>query len=161
VRWKRFVTPLTIGFGAVVFLSGLLMFVGVKTASIHAVHEYIGALFVIIVALHLIVHKNASLGYFQKTHSIVVIAASVAICAVFLAAIPEKRGGGNAWKALAERAIDAPIAETAQLFDLTEETLRDRLAEGGISISNAEESLGAIARKHNLSPDAVIEKMMR
>ncbi|MDR2151813.1 MAG: hypothetical protein LBO72_03235 [Helicobacteraceae bacterium] len=158
MRLKKFATQLTIGFGFVVFVSGLLMFFGVKTRPIHGVHEYIGLLFTAIIALHLIDHKRAAIGYFKKWRDLALIAASIALSAAFFAVASEK-GGENAMKTIAEKTLDAPLAVSARLFDLSAESAVQRLSNGGISVLNAQESLRSIAEKNNLRPDLIIEKL--
>jgi hypothetical protein len=161
MRLNSFVTPLTIGLGAVVFISGFLMFFGVKTRPIHGVHEYIGALFALIVVLHLIDHKKSAAGYFKKRRSIALIAASAAFSAVFFAAVPEAGGGENAAKTIMEKTLDAPLGAAARLFNLSEENAIERLAGGGVSVSGAEESLRSIAAKNGVRPELIVEKLAR
>jgi hypothetical protein len=160
MRWNRFVTPLTIGFGTIAVASGAFMFFGVKTAPIHVIHEWLGMLFVMIVALHLADHKKATLGYFKKPFAVAVIAATIALGSALYALVPQKSGGEGA-KELVEKVANAPIAVSARLFGLSPEEAIKRLAENGVAVSSADGSLGAIANKNGVRLDLVFEKLSR
>jgi uncharacterized membrane protein (UPF0136 family) len=161
MRLNSFVTPLTIGLCAVVFLTGVLMFFHIESRPIKGIHEYFGLVMVATIALHLINHKKATIGYFKKSSSLGLIAAIIVVSGVFYAIVPEKGGGDDAQKEVIERTLSAPVSLVANLFELTSDQAIEKLAASGVKVSNANETLSAIARNNRVKPDKLIEALIR
>lgn len=146
---RRYATPLSVVAFAVIGITGLMMFFGVRSRQLNHLHEWFGLAFVLIGLLH--VFRNAkSFGImFRQKRSKVVIAVTGIISAVFLAGAIQASmtAGPNPRRVQAmvtQRLADAPLDKLAPALGLSDEAAIARLQGVGIQAAPAQ-SLNQVA----------------
>ncbi len=80
---KNWISPF-VGFSFfIVSMTGLLMFMHVRSHAISRLHEWIGILFMITATFHLIVNRRVFLSHFRKKDGAVALAAVLLFAIIF------------------------------------------------------------------------------
>ncbi|MDR2904468.1 MAG: hypothetical protein LBU73_00715 [Helicobacteraceae bacterium] len=157
MKLNKFSTALTIAVFAVVGLSGLAMFLGIKNAPLHLMHEYIGVAMIAVVALHLVNHAKSTIAHFGKPVTHVALAAMIAVGAAFFIFVPSN--GVNGAKEISSRAQRAPVSDLAPLFNVTSDEFVAKLSAKGYA-ANANQSLSEIAKANNTNANFLITAIL-
>lgn len=91
-------TGATIASFAIIALSGVGMFFGVKFGWIKSIHEYIGLVMVVAALLHIFVNLKATLGYFKGAKGVVISACIVILLGIWGYSTTLPRDAGVMWK---------------------------------------------------------------
>lgn len=145
--WKRsFITPITTASFVVVALTGILMLVDVKNATIKELHELVSVLFVVAAGLHLILNWNCFVTYLRKPLTILLAVAVAALVALMFTG--NGSGGRPPVMAVLGRIAAAPLAQTASFLGVSVEESLTRLKEQGLQVSGESESIADIAKNN-------------
>ncbi len=158
---RSFVTPLVTATFAIVGLSGVLMLLHVKNATVKESHELVGLLFVIAAAVHLALNWSCFLTYLRKpltiTLGVVVIALVVLMFAGSQGGIP---GGPHAMMEIARRVETASLAQAAPVFGVNVEESLTLLREQGLRVESQDDRIADIARNNGKNAAEILSLLM-
>lgn len=80
---QKFETPIALWSFLIVGLSGVLMFVNIKTKSLVLIHEYVGLILILGIFLHSVANLKPFKSYFTKEKGVVFGTVFTAICVIF------------------------------------------------------------------------------
>lgn len=142
---RAWATPLTIGVFAIMSVTGILMFFHLNTGFNKPVHEWAGLVMVAGVMLHVVVNWRAFQNYFVSgLLGPSIIGLGFIVLALSFLPASGQRGGGSP-PVLAMNAIAAaPISAVASLTGKSVEQVIKDLAKAGITLPNADASIGSV-----------------
>ena len=151
---RKWSTPVIIGSGVFVAVSGVLMFAGVHN-PIELAHEWIGLLFATGIVFHVLNHWSAFKNYFSQRMALSVVGAVVLITSGFIT-VSAMQVEGNPMRRAIHRIEASPVVEVAPLLDETAQSLVARLQAVGLQVKGSEETIEQIARANGSDPHAVM-----
>ncbi|MEJ2406376.1 MAG: DUF4405 domain-containing protein [Candidatus Thiodiazotropha sp.] len=153
LQTRSWSTPVTIGAGLFVAVSGVMMFWGVHD-PVEQAHEWIGLLFAGVILLHILNHWPLFKRYFSQRRALGVMGLVLITVLGFIGA-SATREGGNPMMKLIHSIESSPLSEVAPLVDQDVATLVAGLQSAGYSVSSEDSSLGQIARDNGTEPRAL------
>lgn len=149
---RNYATPLSLVTFAAVAVTGIVLLLGLHSRLLMEVHEWIGVVFVAMLALHLVRNWRGLQMMLAAPRSKIAIGATGAIAAfLILASLPFGGGGDHHGfhgpQQVVYRLADAPIAKMAPALGLTSEQAIMRLQKAGVPVEGAHQSLNDIAAK--------------
>lgn len=124
-------------------VTGILMFFHLGVGAVKLAHEWLGWLFVIGVAAHLVVNRRPLLGYFRKPVGVGIIATVFLLGALplFLAGGPPRHPFMEAMKALEQSSLGL----VAQVVKRSPQSVMDGLKARGFHIRHEAQTIADIA----------------
>jgi hypothetical protein len=154
INTRQWSTPVIIGSGLFVSISGVLMFAGVHN-PVELAHEWLGLLFATGIVLHVLNHWSAFKKYFSQRVALSVVGAVVFLTSGFIA-VSATQDGGNPMKNAVHRIEASPIVEVAPLLDEPVQSLVFRLQASGLKVDSSEKTIKEIARESGSDPHTVM-----
>jgi len=149
---RRHITQATIAASLVVGVSGVLLFFDLAKQQVHALHEWLGMLFVLIALLHVVRHRGIFAGMLHQRRQHVLFALAGAAVLGFVVANSGGRDG-NPIHALADRALAAPLTRLAPVVGIETGDAQRRLAAIGITADDPDsQSLVSLATAAHTDP---------
>ncbi len=146
-------TPVTIGAGLFVAVSGVMMFWGVHD-PVERAHEWIGLLFAGVILLHILNHWKLFKRYFSQRLALGVMGL-VLITVLGFVGTSVTREGGNPMMKVIHSIESSPLSEVAPLVDRDAGALVTGLQAAGYTVSGTDATLGQIARDNGTEPRAL------
>jgi len=157
---RRHITQATIAVSLVVGISGVLLFFNLAKVQVHALHEWLGMLFVLIAVLHVVRHRAIFASMLRQPRQYVLLGLAGATMLAFVVA-SGGREGGNPIHGLADRAFAAPLTQLAPVVGLETEEAQRRLAAGGIVVDDpASQSLKSLAATSHTDPRRLLALLL-
>ena len=160
-NWKTrpWSTPLTIGAGIFVALTGLIMFFAVEDPFKFA-HELAGIAFSLAIALHVLSHWRSFWGYFRQRRALGIVAGAWVLGAglVTASAVLDM---GEPDALVVARIETAPLPAVAAVLGLDVEELAGRLTAGGFPVTDRNASIQGIAEEHAADTDDLLNLAFR
>lgn len=152
-------TPLTIGAGMFVAITGLLMCF-VTERPFKFAHELLSTGFAVAIVFHVLSHWRSFKRYFfrRSAVSVVVLAWSIGIGLVVTSAILNT---GEAEEIIVARMDNTPIALLAPIVGMEVGELLDRLGDDGFAVRDPEMSVRQLADQHGAETDDVLLSVFR
>lgn len=147
--WRRsFITPITTASFVLVALTGILMLVDVKSATIKELHEMVSILFVVVVGVHLALNWSCFASYLRKPLTIVLgVVVVVLVVLVFTGGGGGSHGGRSPMEIFA-RIETASLARVAPVLGISAEESVALLKAKGLQLSSENESIGDVAKNN-------------
>jgi hypothetical protein len=146
--WKRsIITPITTASFVIVALTGVLMLVDVKSATIKEFHEMVSIVFVVAAAAHLVVNWGSFACYLRKPLTILLGVVVVALVALLFTG----NGGGSRGRSPMEifaRMEGASLAQVAPVLGVSAGESVAFLKAQGFQVSGESQSIGDIAKNN-------------
>ncbi|MET0029693.1 MAG: DUF4405 domain-containing protein [Candidatus Thiodiazotropha sp.] len=146
-------TPIMIGAGLFVAVSGVMMFWGVHD-PVEQAHEWIGLMFAGVILLHILNHWQVFKRYFSQRLALGVMGV-VMLAVVGFIGVSASEEGGNPMMQVIHSIEASPLSEVAPLVDRDAGELVSGLQAAGYSVSGPDASLGQIARDNGAEPRAL------
>ena len=154
IPMRAWATPLTIGAFALMAVTGILMFFGVRGGLISEVHEWFSWLFLAGAVAHLVVNYRPLTLHLKSRWGRI----SPAACAVVLAVavLPLGIRTNHQLHALIEQAVvDAPLSTLASLANVAPQDLETRLKAHGV-VATLHQSAREISEQNRVNEREVI-----
>jgi len=159
--WKRSsITPVTTASFVIVALTGILMLVDVKSATIKELHEMVSILFVVAAGVHLAVNWSCFASYLRKPLTIVLaVVVAVLVVLMFTGSGGGSHGGRSPMEIFA-RIEAASLAQAAPVLGISVEESVALLKAKGLQVSNESQSIAEIARNSDKPAMEVISSLL-
>ena len=141
-------TPLAIAFFVMMALSGVMLFFKLGANFVKSMHEWLGLVFILAVALHVLRNTKPFLGYLRLSNFWWIAGLTLATAAAFvvpsaLRATPVNKAGVNV---LTARAQKATLPDLAALLGTTGPALATALQAKGLTVPHERASLEEVAK---------------
>jgi hypothetical protein len=152
---RKWSTPLIIGSGLIVALSGVLMFFGVHN-PIEMAHEWVGLLFAAAIGLHVLNHWGGFKKYFSQPMalSLVGLVALVSSTFIFLSMTD---AGGSPMMNIVRSIESSPVEEVAPLLNESAKSVVLRMQAAGLNVDNSSSTIVEIAKANDREPRALMK----
>lgn len=156
---RRWATPVTMGAGIFVVITGLLMFF-VTESPFKFAHELVGIGFSVAVVLHVLTHWRSFSNYFVQRRAVGVLALawSAGIGLVMASAI---LGTGEPEELILERIDRAPVGVLAPAIGMDVSELIERLGNDGIVVDDPGMSIRQLAVRYGVETDDVLLSVLQ
>ena len=154
INTRKWSTPIIIGSGLFVAISGVLMFFGIRH-PLEQAHELIGIVFAISIILHVLNHWQPFRSYFNQRYALSIIA-GVMLVTLSLVVVSLGQGGGTMMNII-HRVEGAPLTELAPILDQNVEALLTQFEASGFVVDDTEKSIVDIASSNNVEPKALMQ----
>lgn len=154
INTRKWSTPMIIGAGLFVSLSGVLMFLHVE-GPLELAHEWIGLVFAFGIVLHVLNHWISFKSYFHQRRPLTIIALVVVATTTFIITSATQEGG-NLMKNIVHSVEGAPLTEVAPLLDQNVESIVNKFETAGFMVQGPEGSIAEIAATNGVEPKALI-----
>ncbi|MEJ2621147.1 MAG: DUF4405 domain-containing protein [Candidatus Thiodiazotropha sp.] len=152
---RKWSTPLVIGSGLIVALSGVLMFFGVHN-PIEMAHEWVGLLFVVAIGLHVLTHWGGFKRYFFQPIALSLVGSVALVSSAFIFLSLSDAGGSPMMNIL--RSIESSsVEEVARLLNEPAHSVVLRLQAEGLSVDNSDRTIVEIAKANDREPRALMK----
>lgn len=140
---RKWSTPVIIGTGVFVSVSGIMMFFGVHN-PIELAHEWIGLLFAFAIFFHAANHWPTFRKYFSQRVAIGILSViTITISGFIFASLTQD--GGNVLMNVIHSIESSPLSEVSLLLNSSPENVIANLELSGFSVSGIEQTLHEIA----------------
>ena len=156
---RRWSTPLTMGAGLFVVMTGLLMFF-VTEQPFKFAHELVGIGFSAAVALHVLSHWRSFANYFSQRGAVRVLALAWSM-GVGLVAASMLLGTGDAEELIVERMDAVPLEVLAPVAGIDVSELVDRLGAEGLVVDDPGMSVRQLAERNDTEADDILVSVFR
>ncbi|MEJ2610342.1 MAG: DUF4405 domain-containing protein [Candidatus Thiodiazotropha sp.] len=150
INTKKWSTPVTIGAGLFVTISGTMMFFGVHR-PIELAHEWIGLLFAVAILFHILNHWNSFQKYFSQRMALGLVGVIVLVTGSLIAVSATKEGG-DVKMAMIHSFEGSPLTEVAPLLDVSAESIVSRFEAAGFEVRGTEQTIEKIAAVNGTEP---------
>ncbi|MCU7929783.1 MAG: hypothetical protein KZQ90_03205 [Candidatus Thiodiazotropha sp. (ex Codakia rugifera)] len=146
---RKWSTPIIIGTGTFVSLSGVLMFLGVHN-PLELAHEWIGMAFAAAIFLHILNHWRPFKSYFSQRLTLNIVGAVVLATSAFIAT-SMTQSGGNPMMSMINSYESSPLTEVAPLLDEDAGGIVAKFEAAGFTVENPNLSIAQIAAANDAS----------
>ncbi|MEW8127011.1 MAG: DUF4405 domain-containing protein [Candidatus Thiodiazotropha endolucinida] len=154
INTRKWSTPVIIGTGIFVTISGVLMFLGVHN-PIEQAHEWLGLAFAFAIVLHILNHWPAFKNYFTQRQAVTIVGAVAIMTSVFIGSSMTQTGS-NPMMSMIQSYESAPLTEVAPLLDEPADSVMARFEAAGFSVGDTDMSIAQIAATNGADPKALI-----
>ena len=154
INTRKWSTPVTIGAGLFVTLSGVMMFWGIHN-PVQLAHEWIGLLFAAAVLLHILNHWRSFKNYFSQRMALAVVAAVVLVTSSFIVFSATQEGGGVLMN-MVHSFEASPLEEVAPLLDESPASILSRFEAAGFEVEGPEATITEIAEANDTEPRSLV-----
>ena len=156
---RRWSTPLTMGAGLFVVITGLIMFF-VTEQPFKFAHELVGIGFSAAVALHVLSHWRSFSNYFGQRAPVRVLAL-VWSMGIGLVAASILLNTGEAEELILEKTVSVPLNVLAPVAGLDVTELVDRLGAEGLAVDDPGMSIRQLAERYDAEADDILVSLLR
>ena len=156
---RRWSTPVTIGTGIFVAITGLFMFF-IAENPVKFAHELVGITFSVAIVLHISSNWRPFKRYFSQRGAVSIIALAwlIGISLVTTSALLDK---GEPEERIVDQIEQAPITLLAPIVGMEVRELVDRLGDDGFVVDNPEMSIEQLAHHHDADTDDILLSVFR
>ena len=154
---RNYATPLSFVAFLAAGVTGLMLFLGIRTAGLGDLHEWIGVIFLVAMILHFARNWRGVLVMLSPARAKTIVAGlgAVVIALVAFQGLSGDSGGhgrghGGGMHQVMSRLASAPIGKLAPALGVTSDQAIARLKSGGVTVAGPEQSLADIAGKQNV-----------
>lgn len=153
INIRGFSTPLIIGAGIFVALTGLIMFF-ITTDPFRFAHELVGLCFAVAIVLHILSNWRPFKRYFAQ-RAVMIIAAAWVI-GIVLVSISAFREAADAEEVVFERIEQTSIQLLAPVVGMEVNELLEHLKVNGYGVERPEMSVEQVAERYNADTEAIL-----
>jgi hypothetical protein len=155
INTRKWSTPMIIGAGLFVSVTGVLMLMGIHN-PIQFAHEWVGLVFVIAILLHVLNHWSAFKNYFSQPLALSLLGLVAMVSSTFVFVSSTQGDAGPMMKMV--HSIEASsITEVAPLLDETAQNVVLKMQAAGFRVEGIESSIKEIATVNGSEPRALIK----
>ena len=152
----KLITPLTMGSGLFVVISGLYMFF-IDKGLFEDPHEIFGIVFAVAIILHVIKHMKPTQKYLKKPASLAVIIGLIGISGAMTSLNYFNQDTDFSPNQVYQTLEQAPLTDLAAIVQLSPQDLSRIIQEAGYQIPDNPQSLAHIADKNQISPFSLMK----
>jgi hypothetical protein len=157
---RSLITPITTASFVIVALTGILMLVDVKSATIKELHELISVLFVVAAGVHLALNWSCFATYVRKPLTVLLgVVVVVLVVFMFTGSGGGSRGGRSPMEIFG-RIEAASLAQVAPVLGVSVEESVALLKTKGLQVSNENESIADIAKNNDKHAMEIISSLL-
>ena len=151
---QKFATPIALWSFLVVGLSGVLMFIDLKTKNLTLIHEYVGLILILGIFLHSVANLKPFKSYFTKEKGVIFGVVFVIVCTVFYLFYPqpEKIKKGKILNDVLQTSLNKSVDDTLFYFNINKDSFSKFCSKNSFDCSNLEMSLKEFAIKNSKKP---------
>jgi hypothetical protein len=157
VNTRKWSTPIVIGSGIFVAISGVLMFFGIHN-PIELAHEWLGLAFAVGISLHILNHWRAFKSYFNQKQALNILG-GVGLATFVLIGSSMTGTGGSPVEGMIQSYVSSPLTEVAPLLDQKTEKVMAKIESAGFNVEDANMSIKQIADANNTHPKALMSAL--
>lgn len=152
---QKFATPIALWSFLIVGLSGVLIFIGIKTKNLILIHEYVGLILLLGIFLHSMANLKPFKSYFTKEKGVVFGAVFIAIFVVFYLFYPqpEKIKKGKILNDVLQTSLNKSVNDTLFYFDINKNSFFKFCSKNSFDCSNLQINLKEFAIKNSKKPN--------
>ena len=154
INTRNWSTPMIIGAGLFVSISGVLMFLHIE-GPLELAHEWIGLAFALAIVLHVLNHWSAFKNYFRQRRSQAIIA-TVAVATSTFIIISATQERPSLMMSVIQSVERAPLIEVAPLLNQDAAGILNKFQAAGFAVDSAEKSIAEIATNNEVESRALI-----
>ena len=159
INIRSFSTPLIIGAGIFVALTGLIMFF-IQTDPFRFAHELVGICFAVAILLHIMSNWRPFKRYFSQLRAVSIIALALVI-GMSLVTISAFRDAEDAEEIVIDRIEQVPIRLLAPVVEMEVNDLVAQLKADGFVVEDPQMSVEQLAEKHNTDTEEILLSVFR
>ncbi|MEW8624596.1 MAG: DUF4405 domain-containing protein [Candidatus Thiodiazotropha sp.] len=152
---RKWSTPLIIGSGLIVAISGVLMFFGIHN-PIQLAHEWVGLLFAVAIGLHLLNHWGGFKKYFAQPVALSLVG-SVALVSSAFVFLSLTEAGASPMMNIVMSIESSPVDEVAPLLNETPQSVVSRMEAAGLKVEDSADTILEIANANDREPRALMK----
>ena len=156
---RRWSTPLTIGAGIFVAITGLFMFF-ITENPVKFAHELVGIGFSVAIVLHILSNWRPFKRYFSQRSAVSIIALAWLI-GISLVTTSVLLDGGEPEELIVNRIEQTPIVLLAPVVGMDVSELVEQLSNDGFAVDNPEMSIEQLAHRHEADTDDILLSVFR
>lgn len=141
---RHYATAFATALFAVIAVSGVMMFFHLQDGFVKSAHEWLGLVFVVAAAFHVVRNWGPFVTLMKKTRTLAIVAVTLAIAGIFIASAGNAGGGGNPMIRIAHAVERAPLSAVAPVLGQPADQMIARLQSAGFDVSGPDDSLAAI-----------------
>ena len=152
---QKFATPIALWSFLVVGLSGVLLFIDIKTKNLTLIHEYVGLILILGVFLHSIANLKPFKSYFTKEKGGVFGIVFIAICIVFYLFYPQPKNmkKGKILNDVLQTSLNKSVGDILFYFDIDKNSFLKFCSKNSFDCSNLEMNLKDFAAINSKKPN--------
>lgn len=152
---QKFATPIALWSFLIVGLSGVLMFIDLKTKNLVLIHEYVGLILILGIFLHSVANLKPFKSYFTKEKGVIFGVVFIAICVVFYLFYPQpkKIKKGKILNDVLQTSLNKSVDNTLFYFDINEDSFSEFCSKNSFDCSNLDINLREFATKNSKKPN--------
>ncbi|MCG7872891.1 MAG: DUF4405 domain-containing protein [Candidatus Thiodiazotropha lotti] len=152
---RKWSTPLIIGSGLVVAVSGVLMFFGLHN-PIQLAHEWVGMVFAIAIGLHVLHHWGGFKKYFAQPMALSLVGSVALVSSAFIF-LSFTDAGASPMMNIVMSIESSPVDEVAPLLNETPRSVVTRMEAAGFKVEGSADTILEIANANDREPRALME----
>ncbi|MYC76614.1 DUF4405 domain-containing protein [Candidatus Poribacteria bacterium] len=156
---RRWSTPLIIGAGIFVAITGLFMFF-IAENPVKFAHELVGITFSVAIVLHILSNWRPFKRYFSQRGAISIIALAWLV-GISLVTTSVLRDNEEPEELIVNHIEQTPIVLLAPVVGMDVSELVDQLSDDGFAVDNPEMSIEQLAHQHNADTDDILLSVFR
>ena len=156
---RRWSTPLIIGAGIFVAITGLFMFF-IAENPVKFAHELVGITFSVAIVLHVLSNWRPFKRYFSQRGAVSIIALAWLI-GISLVTTSVLRDKGEPEELIVNQIEQTPIVLLAPVVGMDVSELVDQLSDDGFAVDNPEMSIEQLADQHDADTDDILLSVFR
>lgn len=152
---QKFATPIALWGFLVVGLSGVLMFIDLKTKNLVLIHDYVGLILILGIFLHSIANLKPFKSYFTKEKGAVFGAVFIVICVIFCLFYPQPKNmkKGKILNDVLQTSLNKSVNDTLFYFDINKNIFSEFCSKNSFDCSNLDINLREFATKNSKKPN--------
>lgn len=152
---QKFATPIALWSFLVIGLSGVLLFIDIKTKNLVLIHEYVGLILILGIFLHSMANLRPFKSYFTKEKGAVFGAVFIVICVIFCLFYPhpEKVKKGKILNDVLQTSLDKSVGDILFYFDIDKNSFLKFCSKNSFDCSNLEMNLKDFAAINSKKPN--------
>ncbi|MEW8210331.1 MAG: DUF4405 domain-containing protein [Candidatus Thiodiazotropha taylori] len=148
---RKWSTPLIIGSGLVVAISGVLMFFGLHN-PIQLAHEWVGMAFALAIGLHVLNHWGGFKKYFSQPVALGLVGSVALISSAFMV-FSLTDAGASPMMSIESSSVD----EVAPVLNETPRSVVARMETAGLKVEDSTDTIIEIANANDRDPRALMK----
>ncbi|MEW8208101.1 MAG: DUF4405 domain-containing protein, partial [Candidatus Thiodiazotropha taylori] len=152
---RKWSTPLIIGSGLVVAISGVLMFFGLHN-PIQLAHEWVGMAFALAIGLHVLNHWGGFKKYFSQPVALGLVGSVALISSAFMA-FSLTDAGASPMMSIVMSIESSSVDEVAPVLNETPRSVVARMETAGLKVEDSTDTIIEIANANDRDPRALMK----
>lgn len=159
---QKFATQIALWSFLIVGLSGVLMFIDIKTKNLILIHEYVGLILILGIFFHSVANLKPFKSYFTKEKGAVFGTVFIAICVVFYLFYPqlEKMKKGKNLNDVLQTSLNKSVNDTLFYFYINNNSFSKFCSKNNFDCSNLDMSLKEFAIKNSKKPNELAVEIL-